>query len=83
MGSVNNAAYMFRKLPLCEKNQFTGGEQVVGGGKRKMMGRFFPDVQELVSSVFHVLDERVWRTVMWAVHSQQLAAIAGEVLWGF
>lgn len=48
-----------------------------------MMGRFFLDVQELVSSVFHVLDEREWRTVMWAVHSLQLAAIAGGVLWGF
>lgn len=33
--------------------------------------------------MFHVLDERVWRAVTWTVHSQQLAAIAGEVLWGF
>lgn len=48
-----------------------------------MMGRFFLDVRESVGSVFHVLDERVWRAVTWTVHSQQLAVIAREVLWGF
>lgn len=46
------------------------------------MGRFFLDVRESVGSVFHVLDERVWRAVTWTVHSQQLAVIAREVFGG-
>lgn len=49
-------------------------------GEGKVMHQFFPDVWELVSSVLHVLSGRGWSTAMWTVHSQQLAAMAGDVL---
>lgn len=35
-----------------------------------------------VSSMFHVLNGRVWRTAVWIVRSQQLAATAGHVTLG-
>ena len=56
---------------------------MLGGVGGAGEGEFVPDVWELVSSMFHVLNGRVWRTAIWIARSQQLAATAGHVLWGF